>query len=86
MSNTGTHYELLKLPDKAESEIGAASSGRSKKAQSEYISEIAKVFSNARKSMTKDAVAVIVVHDKNKLYWIYLKGAGSRLRKCLREK
>lgn len=61
-------FELLKLPDKAKSEIGAASYGRSKKAQTEYISEIGKVFKNARKNMSKNGVAVIVVHDKNKLY------------------
>jgi hypothetical protein len=63
-------YELLKneLPDKRESEIGPASGGRSKKAQTEYITQIGKVFSNVRKSMPNDGVAIIVVHDKNNLY------------------
>jgi len=61
-------YELLGLPDKREYEIGAASSGVSKKAKQQYISEIGRVFTNVRKSLTDNGVAVIVVHDKNDLY------------------
>ena len=57
-----------------------------KKAQSEYISEIAKVFSNARKSMTKDAVAVIVVHDKNKLFWDLSERCGFKTAQVLERK
>jgi DNA modification methylase len=61
-------YELLNLPDRRESEIGPASSGHSKKAQLDYINQIGEVFSNVRKNMKKNGVAIIVVHDKNKLY------------------
>lgn len=61
-------YELLKLPDRRGFEIGAASSGNSKRAQQNYIDGIGQVFANVRKSMTENGVAVIVVHDKNKLY------------------
>ena len=53
---------------KDESEIGAASNGQSKKARETYINDIGKVFSNVRKSISKDGVVVIVVHDKDELY------------------
>lgn len=61
-------YELLNLPLNDDLEIGAASNGNSRKAKETYICEIGKVFSNVRKCLSKDGVAVIVVHDKNDLY------------------
>jgi hypothetical protein len=61
-------YELLGLPTNEELEIGAASNGKSKKAQDAYTSGIGKVFSNIRKNLNNNGVVVIVVHDKNDLY------------------
>lgn len=61
-------YELLDLPIKEDKEIGAASNGQSKKARENYIQDIGKVFLNVRKSINKDGVVVIVVHDKDELY------------------
>lgn len=61
-------YELLDLPSKDELEIGAASNGNSKKAQADYITSIGEVFANVRRSLSKNGVVVIVVHDKSSLY------------------
>lgn len=61
-------YELLRLPDKKEMEIGAAANGSSKKAKEEYVKGITGVFANIRKSLSDKGVVVIVVHDKNALY------------------
>jgi hypothetical protein len=61
-------YELLGLPMKEDLEIGAASNGNSKKAQADYLTGIANVFTNIRRSLSKHGVVVIVVHDKNNLY------------------
>ncbi|HMX29297.1 MAG TPA: DNA methyltransferase, partial [Blastocatellia bacterium] len=61
-------YELLELPVNEASEIGAASNGSSKRAQGDYVAGIAEVFANVRKSLGRDGVVVIVVHDKNGFY------------------
>ncbi len=79
-------YELLKIPDRRELEIGPASNGRSKKAQTEYISEIGKVFSNVRKNMKKGGTAIIVVHDKNSLYPELAEKCGFTVERILNRK
>ena len=61
-------YELLKLPEFPEEEIGSASRGNSQRAQEEYISQIEAVFANVRESLTKNAHMVVVVHDRRNLY------------------
>ncbi|MFZ5366142.1 MAG: DNA methyltransferase [Patescibacteria group bacterium] len=61
-------FELLDLPKMEEKEIGKPSRGRDRKAKEEYIREINKVFLHTKKFMTKDAVVVIVVHDRDNLY------------------
>lgn len=76
-------YELLGLPNNEGLEIGAASNGKSRKAQEAYINEIGKVFSNIRQSLSKDGVVVIVVHDKNGLYDALAPKIGYRLEETL---
>lgn len=61
-------YELLELPVNEALEIGAASNGSSKRAQGDYVVGIAEVFANVRKSLGRNGVVVIVVHDKNGFY------------------
>src|SRR5574341_1187676 len=61
-------YELLGLIDKSHLEIGAAKRGASRAAKQEYRQSIAEVFRHAAEYMKKDAVAVVVVHDKHSLY------------------
>lgn len=61
-------YELLGLPMNEQLEIGAASNGGSKRAQAEYLAGITEVFANVRRSMKKNGIVVIVVHDKHNLY------------------
>ena len=61
-------YELLGLSWRAQEEIGPACRGSSKVAQKEYIEQIALVLANLRRSLTPDAVLVIIVNDKYGLY------------------
>lgn len=61
-------YELLKLEDNENLEIGAAKKGCSKRAQEDYIKQIKNVFLNSKKHMKKDAIVCIVVHDGKNLY------------------
>jgi len=61
-------YELLGLNDKADLEIGSAKKGKSKPALQQYLSDISRVFKNARKSLSDDGTVVIVVHDKSELF------------------
>lgn len=76
-------YELLDLPCKAELEIGAASNGNSKKAHADYITGIGDVFANVRKSLSKNGVVVVVVHDKNSLYETLAPQLGFRIEEKL---
>jgi DNA modification methylase len=76
-------YELLNLPIKSEEEIGAASNGKSKRAQDDYINGIGQVFSNLRRSLSKDGVVVVVVHDKNNLYHDLASQIGYKLKEKL---
>ncbi len=61
-------YELLNLPRRDDQEIGAASKGKSVNAHQNYLAGIKEVFSNARKYMKKNGVAVIVIGDRENLY------------------
>lgn len=61
-------YELLDLGWRAQEEIGPACKGSSKAAQREYIEQIALVLTNLQRSLTSDAVLVIIVNDKYGLY------------------
>lgn len=61
-------YELLRLQDKSESEIGAAKRGSSQKAQRAYQESIAEVFRRARNVMPAGGILIVVAGDKFGLY------------------
>lgn len=61
-------YELLGLKNNEIREIGAAKNGQSQQAKSDYIKGINDVLLHTRNYMTKNALALIVVNDKYKLY------------------
>lgn len=61
-------YELLKLENRSEFEIGAAKQGSSKKAQTEYQKSIAEVFSRACESMPSGGRLIVIAGDKHNLY------------------
>ncbi|MCL5773808.1 MAG: class I SAM-dependent methyltransferase [Firmicutes bacterium] len=61
-------YELLKLQNNEICEIGPAKNGQSQQAKSEYIKGIKEVMIHTRDYMAKDALAIIVVNDKYRLY------------------
>ena len=79
-----TAYELLGLDDLRDLELGAAASGTSRAAISEYCDGIATVFARARQSLRRGAPVLIVVNDRRDLYPRILEGAGLRLEARLR--
>ena len=72
-------YELLGLPWRADSEIGSASNGNSKRARSEYVEGIADSFLNVRRSLAPGGRMVIIVNDKLGLYDEICQKIGMRL-------
>lgn len=76
-------YELLGLPLNEHLEIGAAANGSSKRAQADYVTGIGEVFANLRRSLSKNGVVVIVVHDKNSLYDSLASQLGFKLEEKL---
>lgn len=69
-------YELLKLRDRREDEIGAAANGTSTRAVAAYVADMTAVFGNAASQLRQDAPIVIVVNDSRSLYPQILAGAG----------
>lgn len=61
-------YALLGLKNNETREIGPAKNGQSRQAKSDYIKGINEVMLHTRDYMTKNAIALIVVSDKYKLY------------------
>ena len=61
-------YHLLGLEDKRIEEIGAAAAGKSKRAQTEYQTQIAAVFANALSAMNPGGRLIVVAGDKDNLY------------------
>lgn len=76
-------YELLGLPDRRDLEIGAAVNGFSKKAKEDYMKGIQEVFANVRKNMSKNGIAIVVVHDKSDLYSEIAINAGFEVKHAL---
>ena len=72
-------YELLGLPWKAESEIGRASGGKSKKAVSMYVERMIESFANVKRSLARKGRMVVIVNDKLGLYDEIAKEAGLKL-------
>jgi len=61
-------YELLGETMREDMEIGRAKRGSSVLAQKEYLESIGQVFANLREALPQNGVAVIVVHDRRRLY------------------
>lgn len=61
-------YELLGLKNNETREIGPAKNGQSQQAKNDYIRGINDVMLHTRDYMAKNALALIVVNDKYKLY------------------
>jgi len=68
-------YELLRLRDRREDEIGAAADGTSSRAVAAYVADMTAVFANSAEQLPADAPIVIVVNDSRKLYPEILTGA-----------
>jgi DNA methylase len=77
-------YQLLKLPDLRESEIGPADWGVSRGALHRYVDGIAATFRNAARFLTPEAPVVIVVNDSRNLYPTILEQAGLVLEERLK--
>ena len=61
-------YELLGLEMNVKDEIGSAALGNSQRAQQAYLNQIGEVFANLKRSLTRNARLVVVVHDRKNLY------------------
>ncbi|MBI4199156.1 MAG: class I SAM-dependent methyltransferase [Chloroflexi bacterium] len=61
-------YELLSLRQNSQAEIGSAAFGNSRKAQQTYLDQIGEVFANIKRSLTRNARLVVIVHDRKNLY------------------
>ena len=72
-------YELLGLQWRANSEIGRASNGNSRRAQTEYVDNMIKSFVNVKRSLTPGGRMVVIVNDKLGLYDEICRKAEMRL-------
>jgi hypothetical protein len=77
-------YELLRLDDLRELEVGAAASGTSRAAIAAYCDGVVAVLERARESLRRGAPVVVVVNDRRDLYPDILERAGLRLEARLR--
>jgi hypothetical protein len=72
-------YELLRLDDRRELEIGAAARGTSKASVAAYVAGVAEVLGRAGAALQPRGRVVIVVNDRRGLYDEILERAGLRL-------
>jgi DNA methylase len=77
-------YELLRLRDRCELEIGTAAAGTSRAALEDYRVGIAAALANAASSLRPGAPVLVVVNDRRNLYPEILARAGLRLEGRLR--
>src|SRR5436309_8658456 len=77
-------YELLRLDDRREREIGAAASGTSLAALEAYRAGVAEVLARAAAALRPDAPVLVVVNDRRDLYPEILARAGLQLEARLR--
>jgi DNA methylase len=77
-------YELLRLDDRREHEIGAAAAGTSRAALAAYIEGIAGVLERSARVLRPGAPVLVVVNDRRELYPEILERAELRLHGCLR--
>jgi DNA methylase len=71
-------YELLRLDDRRERELGAAAFGTGKRAVAEYVSGIAEVLRRHAASLVPGAPVLVVVNDRRELYPDILERSGLR--------
>jgi hypothetical protein len=76
-------YELLRLDDRRERELGAAARGTSRAALEEYVEGVAQVLRRARSVLRPGAPVCVVVNDRRGLYPEVLARAGLRLEERL---
>ncbi len=72
-------YELLGLPWEADKEIGAASSGTSRRAREAYVDDMAHSFRNVKSGLAQRGHVIVVVNDKLGLYDAIRERAGFTL-------
>jgi hypothetical protein len=72
-------YELFGIPRNDDLEIGPKRSGKSKKAQQQYVEDISAVFRNACQFLRDDAKIFVVANDRLKLYPEIAKQSGLRI-------
>ena len=72
-------YELLRLDDRRERELGAAARGTSRAAIEEYVTGVATVLARSKAALRRGAPVCIVVNDRRELYPEILERAGLRL-------
>jgi len=72
-------YELFGIPRNDNLEIGPKRSGKSKKAQQDYIVGISEVFRNVCRMLRDDAKIFVVANDRLKLYPEIAKKSGLRI-------
>jgi len=77
-------YELLRLDDLRDLELGAGAQGTSAASLARYVGGIADVLARARKALRARAPVVIVVNDRRNLYPEILERAGLTLEERLR--
>jgi hypothetical protein len=73
-------YELLRLDDRREQELGAAARGTARSAVEEYVEGIALSLARAADALRPQAPVCIVVNDRRELYPEILERAGLELR------
>lgn len=69
-------YELLKISDRQEHEIGAAREGANTKARAKYLEDMIAVFSNVAQSIKAGGILIVVAGDKHMLYPQIAKACG----------
>jgi len=72
-------YELLRLPDRREREIGAAVDGSSRAALTRYVTAMSDAFSNTARQLERGTPVVIVVSDSHDVYPSILERSGLSL-------
>src|SRR5207237_10431802 len=77
-------YELLRLDDRREREIGAAASGTSLAALEAYRAGVAEVLARAAAALRPHAPVLVRVNDRRDLYPEILARAGLQLEARLR--
>jgi len=76
-------YHLLNLKDRRDREIGPAVNGNSQKAKEEYQKDIAQVFKNITKALSKNGYIIVVAADKANLYPKIAELAGVKVENVI---